>query len=71
MAPCRSPNSTPHEASWAVTGVSASPSGTARSGRRLVEQHLGRVRWAVERGISPLLRFKFLGLRNDRTQQAL
>ena len=44
-----------------------------RIARRTVESsnHLGRVRWVVERTISWLLRFKRLGLRYDRTQPTL
>jgi transposase len=44
-----------------------------RIARRGIESsnHLGRVRWVVERSISWLLRFKRLGLRYDRTQRTL
>ena len=44
-----------------------------RIARRGVESgnHLGRVRWVVERTISWVLRFKRLGLRYDRTQRTL
>ncbi len=42
-----------------------------RIARRGIESgnHLGRVRWVVERSISWLLRFTRLGLRYDRTQR--
>lgn len=44
-----------------------------RIARREIEDktHLGRHRWAVERTISWLLRFKRLGIRYDRTEATL
>jgi hypothetical protein len=43
----------------------------SRSASPESSNHLGRVRWVVERSISWLLRFKRLGLRYDRTHATL